>query len=241
MNLTRCLAALGTTALVATTLSASWAGTPSRATAPAFDPASFAHPVDNPYFPLAPGLVTRLRGIDDGEHLSEVVKVTGRGRTILGVRATVLRDVVRRTDGSLAEKTHDWYAADDEGNVWYLGEDTATYDEAGHVESHEGSWEAGKHGAQPGVLVPADAGTASSATRPEFDKGRAEDQSWFVEHRPSMRSHGRRFHDVVRSFEWTRLEPGVISQKLYAAGLGIVAEHDVAGGQETFWLVSHTG
>jgi hypothetical protein len=242
MNLTRCLAALGVTVLAAATLSASWAGDAgpaARSTSPPFDPAAFTHPVDNPWFPLTPGLVTRLRGVDDGEHLGEVVKVTGRTRTILGVRATVVRDVVRRTDGSLAEKTHDWYAADDAGNVWYLGEDTATYDAHGHVESREGSWQAGRRGAEPGVLVPADAGSTSSATRPEFDKGRAEDQSWFVQHLGQARSHGRRFHDVVRSFEWSRLEPRVISQKLYAAGLGIIAEHDVAGGEETFWLVSY--
>jgi hypothetical protein len=241
MNTTRCLAALGITVLAATTLSASWAGEPApapRITTPSFDPAAFVHPVDNPWFPLMPGLVTRLRGVDDGDQMREVVKVTTHTKTILGVRATVFSDVLRRADGSLAEKTHDWYAADDEGNVWYLGEDTATYDEHGQVESHEGSWEAGKRGAQPGVLVPADAGTTSSATRPEFAKGRAEDQSWFVQHLGKLRSHGHRFHDVVRSLEWSRLEPGVISQKFYAAGLGIIAEHDLSGGEETFWLVS---
>lgn len=237
MNATRSLAVLGTLALAATTLSASWAAQPARGTAPVFDPAGFTHPVDNAYFPLDPGLVTRLHGVDDGEHVSEVVRVTGRTKAILGVRATVVRDVVRRTDRSVAEKTHDWYAADDLGNVWYLGEDTATYDEEGRLESHEGSWQAGRHGAVPGILVPADART-SSATRPEFDKGRAEDQSWFVQHLGTLRSQGRRYHDVIRSFEWSRLEPGVISQKFYAAGIGIIAEHDLAGGDERFWLVS---
>jgi hypothetical protein len=237
MNPTRCLAVLGTVALAATTLTASWAG-PERSTTPGFDPGAFAHPVDNPYFPLTPGLVTRLRGVDDGEHVSEVVRVTGRTKVILAVDATVVRDVVRRADRSLAEKTHDWYAADDLGNVWYLGEDTATYDEAGRVESREGSWQAGLHGARPGILVPADART-STATRPEFSRGRAEDQSWFVQHLGQLRSHGRRFRDVVRSFEWSRLEPDVVSQKFYAAGLGIIAEHDVTGGEERFWLVSY--
>jgi hypothetical protein len=238
MNSTRCLAVLGTLALAATTLSASWAGAPARGTAPVFDPSGFTHPVDNAYFPLDPGLVTRLHGVDDGEHVSEVVRVTGRTKAILGVAATVVRDVVRRTDGSVAEKTHDWYADDDLGNVWYLGEDTSTYDEDGRLESREGSWQAGRHGAVPGILVPADA-RSSSATRPEFDKGRAEDQSWFVQHLGTLRSQGRRYHDVIRSFEWSRLEPGVISQKFYAAGIGIIAEHDVAGGDERFWLVSY--
>ena len=46
------------------------------------------------------------------------------------------------------------------------------------------------------------------------------------------------FHDVVRSFEWTRLEPGVVSVKLYARGLGIIREQDVAGGNERFDLVA---
>ena len=43
---------------------------------------------------------------------------------------------------------------------------------------------------------------------------------------------------VVRSFEWTRLEKGVLSLKLYAPGLGIVREQDMSGGDESFVLVS---
>jgi hypothetical protein len=43
---------------------------------------------------------------------------------------------------------------------------------------------------------------------------------------------------VVRTSEWSRLEPHVVSTKLYAPGVGIVREKDVAGGDETFVLVS---
>jgi hypothetical protein len=43
--------------------------------------------------------------------------------------------------------------------------------------------------------------------------------------------------DAVRSFEWTRLEPGVVSGKFYAPGLGIVREWDVTGGTERLELV----
>ena len=43
-----------------------------------------------------------------------------------------------------------------------------------------------------------------------------------------------------RSFEWTRLEPDVLSMKFYGRGLGIVSERDVAGGTEIFRLVSVT-
>ena len=91
------------------------------------DPADFTAPVQNPYFPLVPGTVSRYRGTDEGEALRERMTVTHQTRTILGVRATVVKDVMRRADGSIVEKTTDWYAPDNAGNVWYLGEATATY------------------------------------------------------------------------------------------------------------------
>ena len=42
----------------------------------------------------------------------------------------------------------------------------------------------------------------------------------------------------LRSLEWSRLEPGVVSLKVYGPGLGIVREKDLAGGSEVFKLVS---
>src|SRR5262245_64619677 len=119
-------------ATVAALLTASAAAPPSGPANP--DPQHFKHPQDNPYFPLKPGLVTRLHGTDDGEHFRETVRVTSKTRTIAGVTATVVHDVVRRANGTLAETTDDWYAADHDGNVWYFGEDTATYDKHGHVQ-----------------------------------------------------------------------------------------------------------
>jgi hypothetical protein len=238
MDAARCLTALGAVALVATTtLTSSWASEPPRASAPTFDPADFGHPIDNAYFPLTPGLVTRLRGVDGDERFRETVRVTRRTKMVDGVRAVVVRDVVRRPDGTLAEATDDWYAADDAGNVWYFGEDTATYDETGQLEDREGSWQAGENGAEPGIVVPRNA-RPSTADFMEHAKGVAEDQSWVVQHLGHVRTAGGRFTDVVRTLEWSRLEPGVISQKLYAAGLGIIAERDVAGGDEHFWVVS---
>jgi hypothetical protein len=180
--------------------------------------------------------VTRLRGTDEGEHLRETVTVTHRTRTIQGVRTRVVRDVVRRADGSVAEKTHDWYAADRDGNVWYFGERTATYDENGDLESREGSWQAGRDGARAGIIMTADP-RPTDAYRQEFRRGEAEDQAWIVANHATVRTPYRRFHDVVRSFEWSRLEPEVVSVKFYARGFGIVKERDVAGGDEVFRLV----
>jgi hypothetical protein len=203
----------------------------------AVDAADFGHPVMNPWFPLEPGTTTVLRGTDDGERFRERVRVTIRTRVIEGVNTRVVRDIVRRPDGSLAETTADWYAADDQGNVWYFGEKTATYNRRGHVESREGSWQAGVDGATAGVIMPADP-RATDAYRQEFYAGHAEDQAWIVGVKASVRVPAGRLRHVLRTFEWSRLEPGVVSTKLYAQGVGIVRERDVAGGNETFELVA---
>jgi len=204
-----------------------------------FSPAQFAHPQQNPYFPLVPGTVYRYRGSEDRERFRERVAVTHRTKVVLGVTTTVVRDVLRRTDGTLAERTADWYAADDNGNVWYFGERTATYDEHGALESREGSWESGVDGAVPGTIMPADP-HPTDAYRQEFYAGHAEDQAWIVQSHARVSVPAGRFRDVVRSFEWTRLEPRVISVKLYAPGVGIVRERDMSGGTESFFLVSVT-
>lgn len=199
--------------------------------------AQFDQPRQNPYFPLLPGTVSRYRVRDGSERFHEKVTVTDRTRTILGVRTTVVRDVLRRADGTIAEKTHDWYAADDDGNVWYFGEATATYDRWGHLESREGSWQAGAHGAVQGLIMPADP-RPTDAYRQEFRRAHAEDQAWIVQRHARVRVPYGHLRDVVRTFEWSRLEPRVVSAKYYAPGLGIVREQDVAGGNETVVLVS---
>jgi hypothetical protein len=201
------------------------------------DPAHFGDPVRNPWFPLEPGTTTVLRGTDDGERFRERVRVTHRTRVVEGVRTRVVRDVLRRADGSLAEATSDWYAADHQGNVWYFGENTATYDRRGHLDSREGTWRAGVHGASAGLIMPAHP-RATDAYRQEFYAGHAEDQAWIVGFKASQQVPMRRFHHVLRTFEWSRLEPRVMSTKLYARGVGVVREHDLTGGSETFEVVA---
>jgi hypothetical protein len=239
MHTTR-IAALGATALIAGGLFAgnvSAVGAPSADTRAAGPAVRFDKPQQNPYFPLRPGTVTRLRGSDEGERFRERVRVTHRTKKIQGVTTRVVRDVVRRLDGSISEKTDDWYATDNDGNVWYFGERTATYDRHGRVESREGSWNAGVDGAVRGRIMPADP-RPTDAYRQEFYKGHAEDQAWIVQRNTRIKVPYGTLDHVVRTFEWTRLERGVMSVKFYAPGLGIVRERDLAGGDEIFELVS---
>jgi hypothetical protein len=216
---------------------ASPASRSARAHEPDIRNANFSRPVRNPYFPLRPGLVFRLRGTDEGEHFREVVHVTHQKKLIQGIRATVVKDVVRRANGTLAEKTHDWYAADGHGNIWYLGENTASYDEHGNVESREGSWQAGRKGAVAGIIMPARP-RPTQAFRQEFFKGHAEDQAWLVQRGFKTKVPYGTVRHSLRSLEWSRLEPRVVSLKVYGPGLGIVREKDLSGGSEVFKLVS---
>jgi hypothetical protein len=199
------------------------------------DPADFNAPVNNPYFPLKPGTLFVYKGSEDGQHLVEYLRVTHKHKRIEGVRTIVISDVLY-ANGHLNERTKDWYADDNSGNTWYFGEKTATYHPNGTVASREGSWQAGVNGGVAGIIMTANP-HPTQAYRQEFLKGHAEDQAWIVANHGTVRVPYGKVHRVVRSYEWTRLEPNVVSLKLYGPHLGIVAERDVAGGTENMKLV----
>ena len=56
--------------------------------------------------------------------------------------------------GDLIEVTLDCFAQDDDGNVFYLGEDVDQY-KNGKISGHSGAWLLGKDTKRPGLLMPA--------------------------------------------------------------------------------------
>ena len=121
--------------------------------------------IDNPFYPLLPGSRWVYEGTSDGETERIEVEVLAERRTVMGIAAVVVRDQAF-VDGELAEDTLDFFTQDAEGNVWYLGEETAEY-EGGEVTSTAGSWEAGVDGALPGIVMLADP-AVGEAYRQEF-------------------------------------------------------------------------
>jgi hypothetical protein len=83
----------------------------------------FVRTVDNPWFPLEPGTVLVYKGEDEGVAARDVFRVTRAKKLIEGIRATVVFNRVFER-GRVVERTHDYYAQDRAGDVWYLGEDT---------------------------------------------------------------------------------------------------------------------
>src|SRR5687767_8727014 len=136
--------------------SGSAGGLPQGSEAVNLDPDDFTTEIDNPYLPLATGSRWVYAETEAGEPDQKVVvQVTGETKSVEnGVEALVVRDTVTE-GGELIELTDDWYAQDSAGNVWYLGEDTAEYEDGERV-CRCGSFEAGVDGAEPGIVMPAD-------------------------------------------------------------------------------------
>jgi hypothetical protein len=200
------------------------------------DPADFTTEIDNPYWPMKPGSHWVYRETDaEGEVLHNDVTVTRRTKTIMGIEAVVVHDVVRQ-GGQVKEDTFDWYAQDADGNLWYLGEDTKEY-ENGKVKSREGSWEAGVDGALGGIIVPAHPAPGLTY-REEYYKGHAEDGAELL----SLNAHAEvpygTFDHVLQTRNFSPLEPSLIEEKFYARGVGVVLEITVSGGSDRAVLVS---
>ena len=195
--------------------------------APTIDRAAFGATVDNPYFPLLPGMRWEYRAETEDGVETTLVRVSGRTRTVMGVVCVEVRDTVR-LDGEVVEDTLDWYAQHRDGTVWYFGEDTKEY-ENGRVARTEGSWEAGVHGAMPGIMMPARP-RAGDRYRQEYYRGEAEDIAEVVSIDERARVPQGSYDGVVETRETTPLEPAAVEHKYYARGIGPVLTIDVAGG-----------
>jgi hypothetical protein len=191
----------------------------------------FSRVIDNRYFPLPVGRTFLYRGAENGKKEIDRMHVTRRTKVIAGIAATVVSDNVYEPPPKLAEKTFDYYAQDDRGNVWYLGEDTKEFLRGGKVDT-SGSWLTGRKGGKPGVIMESHP-RVPDAYRQECLSGEAEDLAWVV-------GRGGRKH-LLRTLEFSPLEPSIVERKVYAPRVGIVSEHQLSGGHETLSLVRVTG
>ena len=199
----------------------------------------FVATIDNPYFPLRPGTTLTYQGTQDGVPARDVFRVTTNTKTILGVRTTEVSDRLTVAD-ALAEDTLDWFAQDTVGNVWYFGEDTKELDRNGNVISTQGSWQAGKNGAKPGIVMlasPQVGDTYQQGCAP----GVAEDTARVVSLTKTVKVPCGSFTNVLQTEETTPLDPTDVGQKYYAQGFGVILDLAKKGGRERFELVSAQG
>jgi hypothetical protein len=204
----------------------------------AIDPADFSTTVDHPYFPLEPGSSLIYEGSSEDGATRVTVTVLFETKVVMGVECRVVLDEVIVVD-ELRESTRDWYAQDDDGNVWYFGEDTKEYED-GEVTSTAGSWEAGVDGAVPGIIMKADP-AVGDVYQQEYLAGEAEDMAEGLEVDATVQVPYGSFDSVVKTKDWTPLEPGVVEEKYYAPGMGLVLTKQVEGGSEWERLIDLFG
>ncbi len=155
---------------------------------------------------------------------TERIEITRLGnKVVMGINCVVVHDVVTLNNIKI-EETWDWYAQDNDGNIWYFGEDVDNFDHTtGAFKDHHGSWEAGVNGGLPGIIMPANPMTGDQI-REEYLWGEAEDEAEVVQTGiMGLVTPYQTFNNCIKTRNFTRLSPGD-SFKFYAPGVGSVKE-----------------
>jgi len=187
------------------------------------DDCTFATIGRNPFWiPLEVGYSLRLEGDDDGELVSVTITVLDETFTVDGVETRVVEEY-ETIDEELAEISRNYFAICQEtGSVFYFGEHVDIYED-GEVVSHDGEWLAGENGNRAGIIMP---GTVLLGSRyfqevaPEIAMDRAE----HVAMGASIETPVGTFEECLRVDETTPLEPGDLSIKYYAPGVGLIID-----------------
>jgi hypothetical protein len=202
-------------------------------------PETFDTKITNRYLPLEVGRVWKYNETEDGETNHITVTVTNRThRTASGITAIVVTDVARNEDGDTEETTLDYYAQDQHGNVWYLGEDTKALQDDGTYTT-EGSWEDGVKGAHRGIAFPGHP-VAGQHYRQEYLKGHAEDAATVLSAGTQAQTSAGHWTRCILTEETTRIEPKSAELKINCPGIGQVSAYDVSGGSAVELLTSLT-
>lgn len=186
---------------------------------------------DNPYFPLVPGTTFHYESETDEGLETQAFTVTSNTKIIQGITTRVVEDIVR-LDGVIIEHTFDWFAQNQEtGDVWYFGEDSRQFDPVtGKLIGREGSWEAGRKGAQAGIIMWGDpAAHVGETYSEEVAPGVAEDMARVVSLKARARVPFGNFGGCLKTENFTPLEPDLREEKYYCPGVGLALEVDLEG------------
>ncbi len=191
-----------------------------------FDPNRFDSPtiIDNEWLPLQPGKRWVYEGtaVEDGESLSRRTEftVTDLTKEIAGVR-TVVAWIVDYNDGEVVEKEIAFYAQDNDGTVWYLGEHPEEYEDGEFVAAP--TWIADLEDARAGIKMMAE----PQLGMPNIYQGWGPAVEWSDYARVEQMGQETCvpvdcYKDVLVNAESSLGEEGAFQLKYYARGLGEV-------------------
>ena len=208
---------------------------------PSVDPATlkFSHPRDitHPYLPLSSLRQDVLEGREDGKlaRLERTVKPDLRRAFRIGGQRVEALAVEDRSylDGKLKEVAIDYFAQDDLGTVYYLGETVDAYED-GKVVNHEGAWLVGVDTLKLGVILPAHPAVGDRFLCEDVSpKIREVDEVLAIDETVTVPAGT--FPHCLKVKE--NLADGTVEYAYYAPGIGVIREVPEDGDLK---LVSHT-
>jgi hypothetical protein len=192
-----------------------------------FDPSRFDNPttIDNQWFPLKPGTQWIYEGVTEEGGLSiphrVIFTVTDLTKVIASVRTVVIWDQ-DYSAGVLEETELAFFAQDNDGAVWHLGQYPEVYDEYGKLVEAP-AWIAGLKGARAGISMKAEPQLGT----PSYSQGWGPAVNWTD--RAQVAEIGQQtcipfgcYENVMVIEEFTREEPDAFQLKYYAPGVGNV-------------------
>jgi uncharacterized protein YbaA (DUF1428 family) len=191
-----------------------------------FDPDNFddSTNIDNQWFPLQPGTQWIYEGTttEDDETFEHRIEftVTDMTKEIEGVR-TVVAWIEDFSDDELVEAEIAFYAQDNDGHVWFLGEYPEEYEDGELVSAL--TWIAGVRSARAGIAMMAN----PQLDMPSYAQGYGPEVHW--SDRAQVVELGQEtcvafdcYLDVLITEEFNANEPNAFQLKYYAAGVGHV-------------------
>jgi hypothetical protein len=186
----------------------------------------FSHPrdINNPFLPLTVLKQDVLEGKEGAKKLRiERTARPDRHKTFEIGGQTVDSLAVEDKeyeDGEIAEVAIDYFAQDDEGTVYYLGEEVDEYDK-GKIVGHEGSWMFGKDTKTPGVLFPANPKVGDKFKSEDVNKDIHEEDE-VISLSETVKTPAGTYRNCIKVKEV--LADRSIEYKFYARGVGVVRE-----------------
>ena len=181
--------------------------------------------VDNTWYPLVPGTRLTFAGAVNGDEDERIptgveITVTDLTKEIDGVRSVVGYEL-DYSDGELVEAELAFWAQDDEGTVWHMGEYPEEYED-GEISATP-AWIAGVKEDKSGIEMKAvpELGSLSYSQGWGPDVGWA-DRARIFETGSATCVPAGCYDDVLVTAEFSRDEPDAYQLKYYAPGLGLV-------------------
>jgi hypothetical protein len=191
-----------------------------------YDQKRFSNPtmIDNRWFPLEPGMQLAYEGsaVEDGRSVQRrvVFTVTDLVKVIDGIPTVMIWDR-DYSAGELVEAELAFFAQDDDGHVWHLGQYPEEYEDGELVAAP--AWIAGLRGAKPGLAMKA----SPQPGMPSYSQGLGPAVGYTD--RARVHKVGQEtcvalgcYQDVVVTDEFALDAPEARQLKYYAPGVGNV-------------------